>query len=159
MQSCFSFLTSSHLIHARPLSSIFRPKKALAFNYSSTNSLFSLPKPRHFSMSPASSESSRARVARKRIIVACDGTWQDADSNAERDYPWYQRPFNTAEHLVAPSNVTRLCRSIAREGTDESGEVIPQIVYYQSGIGSQNWMSAHIIGGATGRGISSNIRE
>jgi hypothetical protein len=53
------------------------------------------------------------------------------------------------------SNVTRICRCVKRE----SSEGIQQIVYYQSGIGSTNDLSTRLIGGATGLGLSENIRE
>ena len=57
---------------------------------------------------------------RKRIIVCCDGTWLDSDGEAQ-----------------IPSNVTRICRCIKQEGRHTlTGTAIPQIVYYQSGIGS-----------------------
>ena len=59
----------------------------------------------------------------KRLIVCCDGTWQasdkpDQDKNVE-------------------SNVTRMCRALSNTGKLESGEIVPQIVYYQSGIGTE----------------------
>ena len=109
------------------------------------------------SMATAVSSQSRHTVKlKKRIIIACDGTWLDSDSNGARDEP--HNPFNRSEHLIAPSNVTRLCRAIKREATVGS-QTVPQIVYYQSGVGSQSFFSAKLLGGATGSGISSNIRE
>ena len=74
--------------------------------------------------------------ARKRIIVACDGTWKDSDTE-------YQ----------VPSNVTRICRCIKAEGHDpKTGAVIPQIVYYQSGIGTETTLYNKLVGGSTGQG-------
>ncbi|OLN81956.1 hypothetical protein CCHL11_08614 [Colletotrichum chlorophyti] len=62
----------------------------------------------------------------KRIIVCCDGTWQTSTTTKEN----------------IPSNVTRLARSIARNGRVSNSEnpaeddVIPQVVFYNAGIGT-----------------------
>jgi hypothetical protein len=56
--------------------------------------------------------------------------------------------------LQPVSNVTRICRCVSQVGSDNS----QQITYYQSGIGTQNILSK-IVGGATGVGLSENIRE
>jgi uncharacterized protein (DUF2235 family) len=58
----------------------------------------------------------------KRLIVCCDGTWQasdkpDAGANVE-------------------SNVTRMCRAISEGKDRKSRGEITQVVYYQSGIGT-----------------------
>lgn len=59
------------------------------------------------------------------------------------------------QSLVAvPSNVTRICRAIARESDNN----IPQIVYYSAGVGSGS-LYDRVLGGATGSGIDDNIRE
>lgn len=77
--------------------------------------------------------------ARKRIVVACDGTWKDSDGE-------YQ----------IPSNVTRICRCIKREAQDpDTGAIIPQIIYYQSGVGTESTMYNKIVGGSTGQGTGS----
>jgi uncharacterized protein (DUF2235 family) len=83
-------------------------------------------------------------LPRKRIIVCCDGTWMDSDGE-----------------LQVPSNVTRISRAIRHEGTNKlTGKAIPQIVYYQSGIGSTaDSLYGKYISGATGKGISEHIRE
>jgi uncharacterized protein (DUF2235 family) len=85
-----------------------------------------------------------ASLPRKRIIVCCDGTWMDSDGE-----------------LQVPSNVTRICRCIKQEGKQKlTGKTIPQIIYYQSGIGStSDSIYSKFIGGATGKGISEHIRE
>jgi uncharacterized protein (DUF2235 family) len=57
---------------------------------------------------------------RKRLIVACDGTWQDSTSG-------------TGEY---PSNVTRIIRAISKIGYDEENREVEQIVYYQKGVGT-----------------------
>jgi uncharacterized protein (DUF2235 family) len=75
-------------------------------------------------------------AARKRIVVACDGTWKDSDGE-------YQ----------VPSNVTRICRCIKQEARDAStGNIIPQIIYYQSGVGTESTLYNKIVGGSTGQG-------
>lgn len=89
---------------------------------------------------PNNSTQSRGSLKpRKRIVVACDGTWMNSDGE-------YQ----------VPSNVTRICRCIKSQGfaSTESGsdERIPQIIYYQSGVGAEGGAWAHIVGGATGAG-------
>jgi len=75
----------------------------------------------------------------KRLIICCDGTWQDSDGGT----------------FEVPTNITRLARSIepvAKDGT-------PQIVYYQSGVGTGYGVFARVIGGATGSGLSEHVRE
>lgn len=75
----------------------------------------------------------------KRLIICCDGTWQDSDGGT----------------FEVPTNVTRLSRSIepvAQDGT-------PQIVYYQSGVGTEFGMLNRLIGGATGQGLAEHVRE
>ena len=74
--------------------------------------------------------------ARKRIVVACDGTWMDSDGE-------YQ----------IPSNVTRICRCIKQEAKDKGTEaVIPQVIYYQSGVGTESTIYNKVVGGSTGQG-------
>ncbi len=75
-------------------------------------------------------------AAFKRIVVACDGTWKDSDGE-------YQ----------VPSNVTRICRCIKSEAKDaKTGAIIPQIIYYQSGVGTETTLYNKIVGGSTGQG-------
>lgn len=101
-------------------------------------------------------DSDKPSKIRKRIIVACDGTWQDADRDSQRDYPWWKF-WRKERHLMPPSNVARLCRCISKEGVDEKGQPAPQVVFYQAGVGT-SWMQ-HLGGGLTGKGITSNIRD
>jgi len=56
----------------------------------------------------------------KRIILCLDGTWDSADGG----------------HHDIPSNVARLSRMMARQGTTSDGHPIEQVVYYQSGVGT-----------------------
>ncbi|XRM42701.1 hypothetical protein ABZX51_005912 [Aspergillus tubingensis] len=79
----------------------------------------------------------------KRLIVCCDGTWKDS----------------TADSQEPPSNVTRLTRTLSRVAVvDEDGEnkEIPQIVYYQKGVGTG--LADKYFGGVAGIGISANVR-
>ncbi|KAL3471500.1 hypothetical protein BJX99DRAFT_266725 [Aspergillus californicus] len=79
----------------------------------------------------------------KRLIICCDGTWQDA----------------TADSSQPPSNVTRLSRALSRTAiVEEDGETreIPQIVYYQKGVGTG--LGDKYFGGVTGVGLSANVR-
>ncbi|KAI9850573.1 MAG: hypothetical protein M1838_005423 [Thelocarpon superellum] len=54
-----------------------------------------------------------------------------------------------------PSNVTRICRALLPESRDG----VPQIIYYQAGVGSSSNVRDRIVGGTTGLGLSENIRE
>jgi uncharacterized protein (DUF2235 family) len=69
--------------------------------------------------------------APKRIIVCCDGTWNDSVSS---DSPL--------------TNVARISRLIADTG--KSG--IAQVVYYHTGVGSGTSQLGNIIDGMSGRG-------
>ncbi|KAI0100114.1 hypothetical protein GGR51DRAFT_564522 [Nemania sp. FL0031] len=75
---------------------------------------------------------------RKRLFVFCDGTWQDSVNKTG---------YNT--------NVTTLSRCL--EGVADDGYL--QISYYDSGIGNTTSLQAHLVDGATGRGMSSKIRN
>jgi uncharacterized protein (DUF2235 family) len=76
-------------------------------------------------------------MAMKRLVVCCDGTWNDSDQST--DY----------------TNVSRLAWSIkpvAANGTS-------QIVYYQSGVGTAGTEVSKVIGAAIGAGLSHNMRD
>lgn len=123
--------------------------------------------------SRAASTRSQNRGSRpcKRLIVCCDGThtcsifsynlslvlnklipepphhsqgtWLNSDSGLHN------------RQLPIPSNVSRLSHAIKTK----SGDGISQIVYYQPGIGSSGTIGNRVIGGATGDGLSENIRS
>lgn len=79
-------------------------------------------------------------MAMKRLIVCCDGTWNDADSGD------------------GFTNVVRIARAIkAEDDTIKPGT--KQIVYYHSGVGSGGDALMHVVGGATGLGLSRNVRD
>ena len=75
----------------------------------------------------------------KRLIVCCDGTWNDADSAAEF------------------TNVVRIARTIKPIDT-RSNPATPQIVYYHSGVGTSDALD-RVVGGAVGLGLSRNVRD
>ncbi|MBD2308523.1 DUF2235 domain-containing protein [Chroococcidiopsis sp. FACHB-1243] len=78
----------------------------------------------------------------KRLIVCCDGTWQNLSS-----------PY--------PTNVVKIAQAI--EPIDSNG--IPQLVFYDEGIGAGNQAEKllaradRILGGAFGIGIDTNIQD
>ncbi|KAJ5908263.1 hypothetical protein N7495_000945 [Penicillium taxi] len=63
-----------------------------------------------------------SQLARKRIIICCDGSGQSAVSGEES----------------VPSNVTRLCRAINSVGYDNDDQVWQQVVWYDSGVGTNS---------------------
>lgn len=79
----------------------------------------------------------------KRLIVACDGTWLNADNGLVNG------------KISVPSNVTRLSRAIHPVSKDG----IPQVVYYHFGVGSQGGIVDRVVGGSIGQGLSENVRE
>ncbi|KAJ6575071.1 hypothetical protein B0H19DRAFT_1127016 [Mycena capillaripes] len=92
--------------------------------------------------SNGSNGGSLARV-KKRIIVCCDGTWQDGVSTENRQ---------------SYTNILRLARTINHED-NRSQPAIPQIVFYQSGIGSEkNFYSEYIVG-TTGGTLADKVEE
>ncbi|KAI4647944.1 hypothetical protein J4E93_004355 [Alternaria ventricosa] len=83
---------------------------------------------------------------RRRLVICCDGTWQSSVSSKDN----------------IPSNVARLCRLIARVGTDrdDASKKFHQIVYYDSGIGTGNLStSERRRQGGTGAGLAENVIE
>jgi uncharacterized protein (DUF2235 family) len=75
----------------------------------------------------------------KRLIVCCDGTWNRAD----------QETHGT----LCPTNVVKIAFRIAkRDGA------IPQIVYYDQGVGTGNRLD-RVTGGAFGHGLEDNMHR
>lgn len=70
-------------------------------------------------------------ATKKRLIVCCDGTWNDSISG---DSPL--------------TNVSRISRLI--QDTDNDG--VPQIVYYHTGVGSGTSPLGNVVDGMSGRG-------
>ena len=75
----------------------------------------------------------------KRLIVACDGTWNRPDQ-LDRGEP-------------APTNVAKLAMALADR--DDAGN--PQLVHYQPGVGTRRW--ERLRGGGFGIGLSRNVQE
>jgi uncharacterized protein (DUF2235 family) len=78
-------------------------------------------------------------ASRKRLIVCCDGTWNDADSGSEF------------------TNVARLSWAILPLES-RGGNEIPQIVYYHSGVGTGDILD-RAMGGGVGMGLSRHVRD
>ena len=77
----------------------------------------------------------------KRICVCCDGTW-----NA---------PDKTQEGVAVATNVVKVAEAIP----DPAPDGTPQLVYYDAGIGTKGSWMRRTFDGATGTGMSANIRE
>lgn len=73
------------------------------------------------------------KPVRKRLIICCDGTWQAA---------------NHASHEI-PSNVAKLSRAISKTYIDENNQAAPQIVFYDAGVATSNWLDAKMSGELT----------
>ncbi|KAJ7103571.1 hypothetical protein B0H15DRAFT_221043 [Mycena belliarum] len=80
---------------------------------------------------------------KKRIIVCCDGTWQDGVSTANRQ---------------SYTNILRLARTINHEDS-RFQPALPQIVFYQSGIGSDKSLYSEYIVGTTGATLADKVEE
>ncbi|KAL8859634.1 MAG: hypothetical protein Q9198_010627, partial [Flavoplaca austrocitrina] len=81
--------------------------------------------------------------SRKRLIACCDGTWLDSTMGLMN------------QKIPVPSNVTRISHAIKAKSSDG----IAQIVFYQPGVGTEGGIISRVVGGATGEGLSGNIRE
>src|SRR5215207_1855050 len=75
----------------------------------------------------------------KKIIICADGTWNKEDEN-DQGHP-------------CPTNVVKIARGLRQN--DDRG--IPQVVHYESGVGTDWGFSVR--GGALGRGIWQNVLE
>lgn len=81
-----------------------------------------------------------------RLAVFCDGTWNGLQ-------------------MQDLTNVARLARSIERDAVGENGEVVPQLVYYDEGVGTATGVSRTsdrleaILGGAFGAGLDRKIEQ
>lgn len=75
---------------------------------------------------------------RKRLIICCDGTWNDADSSSG-----------------APTNVTRISRLFSLACADDT----VQIIHYASGVGTGSNTVDSLLGGAFGVGVAERVRD
>ncbi|KAJ3898960.1 hypothetical protein F5879DRAFT_978599 [Lentinula edodes] len=80
---------------------------------------------------------------KKRIIVCCDGTWQDGV---------------TTQNRLSYTNVLRLARTIEHEDF-RTVPPTPQIVFYQSGIGSADNFYSEYVEGTTGDTLGDKVEE
>lgn len=76
----------------------------------------------------------------RRLVACADGTWNTPD--------------RMDEGIPAPSNVVKLARAILPEAHDGTS----QIVFYDAGVGTDNWLDK-LTGGAFGVGLSRNVRD
>jgi len=76
----------------------------------------------------------------KRLILCCDGTWNEPDQETNG------KP--------AVTNVVKLARRVAK--TDGS---VPQITYYDQGVGTTGNCLERCLDGATGAGLDENIYQ
>lgn len=79
----------------------------------------------------------------KRLIVTCDGTWNNADNS-----------FINGQKKP-PSNVSRIGWAIK----DTSRDGIPQVVHYQAGVGTTGTSINKLVTGLIGLGLKENVRE
>ncbi|KAI1367782.1 hypothetical protein F5Y08DRAFT_336317 [Xylaria arbuscula] len=107
--------------------------------------------------------------SKKRIIVCCDGTWQNSDNGHTKsaDAKKSSSTQMASNTLTYPLNSAQRSskRSVAIIQQHESWLIANdffiqfQIIYYQSGVGSRSTLIDRLLGGAFGTGISENIRE
>ncbi|HLF16584.1 MAG TPA: DUF2235 domain-containing protein [Candidatus Thermoplasmatota archaeon] len=76
-------------------------------------------------------------MAKRRLVLFLDGTWKSADGEGRS------------------TNVVKLMRAVAPKGKDGAD----QIVYYDSGIGSDGGWWERMLAGATGRGLDKNVKD
>ncbi|KAJ9116316.1 hypothetical protein QFC22_004756 [Naganishia vaughanmartiniae] len=106
-------------------------------------------------MSTSNSISKPCSAQPKRLIICCDGTWQNATA-----LPTQKSAGG------APSNVAKLSRLLAGAGTpndksgDDAGTEYQQVVYYDAGVGSDNvGMWDKLVQGGSGLGLLEKVIE
>jgi uncharacterized protein (DUF2235 family) len=77
----------------------------------------------------------------KRIAIFCDGTWNTPDKSKDGK--------------LCQTNVVKMANALNQKSTD--GTV--QLLYYDTGIGSEGAMTKRVFDGATGSGISGKILQ
>ncbi|KIJ32055.1 hypothetical protein M422DRAFT_35987 [Sphaerobolus stellatus SS14] len=81
--------------------------------------------------------------ASKRIIVCCDGTWQDGIAQ------WHRRHY---------TNILKISRLLTRQD-QRLNPPIHQVVFYQAGIGCEPNLYSRYIEGATGSSLREKVQE
>ncbi|KAF9535428.1 hypothetical protein CPB83DRAFT_841726 [Crepidotus variabilis] len=79
----------------------------------------------------------------KRLVICCDGTWQDGLAAKERSQY---------------TNVLKLTRAINRED-ERLQPPIHQIVYYQAGVGTDDSLYSKYVEGTTGGSLADKVEE
>lgn len=74
---------------------------------------------------------------KKRLIVCLDGTWNTPDGGRN------------------PTNVVRIMRAIRPMGADG----VPQITFYDAGVGTTGTKVSRALAGAIGRGLDQNVQD
>ena len=77
----------------------------------------------------------------KRIVICCDGTWNSPDE--------------TEEGIPVQTNVVKVARAV--KTADIHG--VEQRMYYDAGVGTQGPWARRAFDGATGSGLSENVRQ
>lgn len=77
----------------------------------------------------------------KRIAIFCDGTWNTPDKLEDGNY--------------CQTNVVKMAKALSSLSEDGT----PQMLYYDTGIGTEGGYVKRVIDGATGYGISENILQ
>ncbi|KAF8585533.1 hypothetical protein K439DRAFT_1652901 [Ramaria rubella] len=85
----------------------------------------------------------QAPAVSKRIVVCCDGTWQDG---IVQKYRWQY------------SNILKISRVLDHQD-NRHNPPIPQIVFYQAGVGSAQNFYSEYIEGATGASLAEKVQE
>jgi len=84
-------------------------------------------------------------LGKKRIVVCCDGTWQDAFVSK-----------NPGEY----TNIIKLSRMAYHlDHRSPNGIPIPQVIFYQSGIGTDQPLILEYLQGATGSSLREKVQE
>ncbi|KAF4632833.1 hypothetical protein G7Y89_g5295 [Cudoniella acicularis] len=95
----------------------------------------------------ASTEAPRRAIGKK-LVIACDGTWEDSDQG-------YEKSTFAPPTAQIPTNVTRIIRALNHQDDNK----VPQIGFYQRGIGTNGGTEDELLGGLTGSGLSEHVRE
>lgn len=80
----------------------------------------------------------------KRLVICCDGTWNEPDQSVD----------GSAADETEPTNVLKIVRGLA----PVDGGRVPQVVYYDTGVGTQG-LADKYVGGGLGGGLSENIQQ
>ena len=102
----------------------------------------------------------------KRLIICADGTWDTPDiidtdkKSAEQERSQSSTPGPEQEILYnkpirEPTNVVKMARAIKPTAKDNT----PQVVYYDTGVGTGVGFYDKFIGGGLGVGLCNNIRD